>query len=146
MCKSIEEAKQTNASNKEIKDLLKIIIAKDEKINELEHREDELEQHSRQRNVIVTDINLHSYTHNATHRSMKASNQHNDGFDICESTMVRKNFASFAEEKLRVSVGEIEITAIHDLPKRKDGSTPVIVQFLFADKNRNRASKKETEG
>ena len=105
---------------------------KDEKI---EHRVYELEQHSHtKRNVIVTGINLHSYVHTATRRSMKASNQHNNGDDICESTMMRKNLVSFAEEKLRVSVDEIEITAIHDLPKRKDGSTPVIVQFLSADK------------
>ena len=73
--------------------------------------------------MIVTGINLHSYTHTATHSSMKASNQHNDGDDICESTMMKTKFVSFAEEKLRVSVDETEITAIHDLPKRKDGST-----------------------
>ena len=41
--------------------------------------------------------------------------------------MMNENFISFAEEKLKVSVDEIEITAIHDLQKRKDGSTPVIV-------------------
>ena len=51
LCKSIEEVKQTNASNEKKNDLL---VAKDEKINQLEHRVDELEQHSRKRNVIVT--------------------------------------------------------------------------------------------
>ena len=101
-----------------------MINTKDEKVNQLEHRVDELEQHSRKKNVIVTGINLHSYAHTATRRSMEASNQHNEGDDICESTMMRTNFVSFAEEKLRESVDEIEITAIHDLPKRKDGSTP----------------------
>ena len=85
---------------------------------------------SRKRNVIVTGINLHSYSHTATRRS----NQHNDGLDICESTMMRNTFVSFAEENLRVSVDEIEITAIYDLPKRKDWSTRVIVQFLSAEK------------
>ena len=57
LCKSIEEVKQTNASKrKNINDLLKIINAKDETINQLEHRDrvDELEQHSRKRNVILT--------------------------------------------------------------------------------------------
>ena len=128
---------------KKINDLLKMFNVKDEKVNQLEHRVEELEQHSRKQNLIVTCINLHSYAHTAIRRSMKASNQHNEGDDICESTMMRKNFA---EEKLRVSVDEIEITAIHDIPKRTDGSTPVIVQFLSAEKNRNHASKKETEG
>ena len=86
--------------------------------------------------MIVTGVNLHSYAHTATRRSVKASNQQNEGddHDICESTMMKKNFISFAEEKLKVSIDEIEITAIHDLPKRKDGSTPVIVQFLSAGK------------
>jgi len=35
---------------KKINDLLKIINAKDEKINQLEHRVDELEQHLRKTN------------------------------------------------------------------------------------------------
>ena len=86
------------------------------------------------KNVIVTGINLHSYAHTATRRSVKASNQPNEGDDICETTMMKTNFDSFAEKKLRVSVNEIEITAIHDLQKCKDGSMPVIVQFLSADK------------
>ena len=79
---------------------------------------------------------------------MKSSTQQHEGDenDICESTVMKKNFISFAEEKLKVSIDEIEITAIHDLPKRKAGSTPVIVQFLSADKIRNDALKKETEG
>ena len=72
---------------------------------------DELEQHSRKRNLIVTGVNLHSYVHTATRRSVKASNQQNEGDNICESTMMKKNFISFAEEKLKVSIDEIEITA-----------------------------------
>ena len=84
----------------------------------------------------MTGVNLHSYAHTATRRSVKASNQQNEGDDICESTMMKKTFISFAEETLKVSVDEIEITAIHELPKRKDGSTPVIVQFLSADKKK----------
>jgi len=58
------------------------------------------------------------------------------------------NFINCAEERLNVFVSKIEITAIHDddIPKRKDGSTPVIVQFLSADKNSTyHASKKETK-
>ena len=49
----------------------------------------------------------------------------------------------FAKEKLSVSVAEIEITATHDLPKRKDGSTPVIVQFLSTDKKTEIMRKRE---
>jgi len=81
----------------------------------------------------VTGVNIHSYAHTATRRSMKASNQQNEGDDICEFTMMKTNFISFSKEKLKMSIDEIEITAIHDLPKHKDGSTPEIVQFIFAD-------------
>ena len=58
----------------------------------------------------------------------------NDGDDISESSVMRKNFVKFAQEKMKVSLAEIEITAIHDLPKRNDETTPLIVQFLSTDK------------
>ena len=35
---------------------------------------------------------------------------------------------------MNVSLAEIEITAIRDLPKRKDGTTLLIAQFLSTDK------------
>ena len=49
------------------------------------------------------------------------------------SGMNNHNYAGTATRslaKLSISVSEIEIIAIHDddIPKRKDGSTPVIVQ------------------
>ena len=42
-----------------------------------------------------------------------------------------------------MSVEEIEITAIHDLPKRKDGTTPVIVQLLSVDKKTDLMRKRK---
>ena len=57
---------------------------------------------------------------------------------MSESNEMRKHFVKFAKDKLNMSVEEIEIkieiTAIHDLPKRKDGTIPVIVQLLSVDK------------
>ena len=136
LCKSVDELKQSNTTNEnKINDLLKSIKAKDERIEQLEHRVNDLEQHSRKRNVIVTGLNMHSYSHTATRtRSARTSTQMNDGDDISESSAMRKNFVKFAQEKMNVSLAEIEITAIHDLPKRKDGTTPLIVQFLSTDK------------
>ena len=102
----------------------------------------ELEQHSREGNIIVNGMNIQSYTPPATRRLAKAPNQNSDGDDISESSMMRKNFVNFAEEKLNISVSEIEISVIHDLLKRKDGSMLVIVQFLSGDKKtRTHASK-----
>ena len=46
---------------------------------------------------------------------------------------MRKNFVKFAQEKMNVSLADIEIAAIHDLPKHKDGTTPLIFQFLSTD-------------
>ena len=45
-----------------------------------------------------------------------------------------KNFVDFAKNKLNVPLNDLEITAIHDLPKWKDGTQPVIVQLLSPDK------------
>ena len=71
----------------------------------------------------------------------------NDGDDISESSAMRKNFVKFAQEKMNVSLAEIEVTAIHDLPKRKDGTTPLIVQFLSTDKKTELMRKrKNAEG
>ena len=107
---------------------------KDQRIDDLERRVNDLKQHSRKRNIIVTGLNVHSYAHAATRtRSTRGSTQ-TDGEDVSESNEMRKHFVKFAKDKLNVSVEEIEITAIHDLPKRKDGTTPVIVQLLSVDK------------
>ena len=112
-----------------------MINAKDERIKILENRVNELEQHSRKHIIIVSGLNLHSYAHTTTRsRSARTPTQTNDGNDINESSTMIKNFVKFAEEKLSVSVAEIEITAIHDLPKCKDCLAPVIVQFLSTDK------------
>ena len=37
-------------------------------------------------------VNLHRYAHTASGRLMKASNQHDEGEDIFESTMMRTNY------------------------------------------------------
>ena len=42
---------------------------------------------------------------------------------------------AFAQDELHIDIPEIEITVIYDPPpKRKDGTTPVIIQFLSSDK------------
>ena len=47
---------------------------------------------------------------------------------------MRKNFVYIAKTKLNVDVDVIEITAIHDLPRRKDGTQPIIVQLMSSDR------------
>ena len=67
-----------------------------------------------------------------------------NGEDVNESNEMRKHFVKFAQDKLNVSVEEIEITAIHDLPKRKDDTTPVIVQLLSVDKKTDRMRRRKS--
>ncbi len=145
ICKSVDELKQSNGVNeKKINDILSAMKLKDERINELERRVNDLEQHSRKRNIIVTGLNVHSYAHAATRpRSTRGSANVTDGEDVSESNEMRKNFVKFAQDKLNVSVEEIEITAIHDLPKRKDGTTPVIVQLSSVDKKTDLMRKRK---
>ena len=135
ICKSVDELKKSNGVNEKIiNDILSAMKIKDQRIDDIERRVNDLEQHSRKRNIIVTGLNVHSYAHAATRtRSTRGSTQ-TDGEDVSESNEMRKHFVKFAKDKLNVSVEEIEITAIHDLPKRKDGTTPVIVQLLSVDK------------
>ena len=45
-----------------------------------------------------------------------------------------KNFIDFGKNKLNLPLIDLEITAIHDLPRWKDGTQPVIVQLLSPDK------------
>ena len=47
---------------------------------------------------------------------------------------IRNKFVDFAKNKLNVPLNDLEITAIHDLPKWKDGTQPVIVQLLSPNK------------
>ena len=101
LCKSVDELKQSNTTNEnKINDLLKSINAKDERIEQLEHRVNDLEQHSRKRNVSVTGLNMHSYSHTATRtRSARTSTQMNDGDDISESSAMRKTLSNSRKRK-----------------------------------------------
>ena len=124
----MDELKQSNTTNEnKINDPLKSIHAKGERNEQLEHRMNDLEQHSRKRNVIVSGLNMHSYSDTAT-RSRSARTSVYDGDGISESSAMRKNFVKFAQENMPLA--EIEITAIHDLPKGRDGTMPQIVQFF----------------
>ena len=73
--KSVDELKKSNGVNEEkINDILSAMKLKDQRTNELERRVNDLEQHSRKRNIIVTGLNVHSYAHAATRtRSTRGS-------------------------------------------------------------------------
>ena len=67
ICKSVDELKKTNGVNEKIiNDILSAMKIKDQRIDDLERRVNDLEQHSRKRNIIVTGLNVHSYAHAAT--------------------------------------------------------------------------------
>ena len=110
----------------------------------METKVNELEQYSRKRNILVTGLDLHSFTHATSSkigkqrtcsRTATADLCTKDNDDISESAIMRKNFVDFAKNKLNVPLlNDLEITAIHDLPKWKDGTQPVIVQLLSPDK------------
>ena len=82
ICKSVDELKQSNGVNeKKINDILSAMKVKDERMNELERRVNDLEQHSRKRNIIVTGHNVHA--HAATRpRSTRGSANVTDGEDV----------------------------------------------------------------
>ena len=47
-------------NEKKINDILRAMKVKDQRIDELERRVNDLEKHSRKRNIIVTGLNVHS--------------------------------------------------------------------------------------
>ncbi|KAK2175003.1 hypothetical protein NP493_755g02077 [Ridgeia piscesae] len=53
-----------------------------------------------------------------------------------------KNVVSFAKEKLGTIPQPYDITAIHDLSPRRDGTRPVIVQLLSAEKKATLMNKR----
>ena len=101
LCKSVDELKQSNTTNEnKIKDVLKSIKSNDERIEQLEHRVNDLEQHSRKRNVIVIGLNMHGYSNTVTRsRSARTSTQLNDGDDISESSAMRKTLSNSHNRK-----------------------------------------------
>ena len=145
----------TTKNEQQLAELLKLPKQKDEKITQLTTRIEtfestvgpSLEQNSKKRNLIATGLNLHSFAHCAQTQPTSSSDSPADQ-TIDESATMKRNFIAFAHDKLQIDIPEIEITAIHDLPKRKDGTTPVIIQFLSSDKRteimRKRKSLKGT--
>ena len=147
LCKTMDDVQKANKENeRKFAELLQSLKQKDEKIEVLEQKVDvlensldEIEQYSRKKNIIVTGINLHSYAKSAevdtTAGARKARKQQEvEELNTNETATMRKNFVNFAKTKLNVEVDVIEITAIHDLPRRKDGTQPIIVQMMSNDR------------
>ena len=107
ICKSVDELKKSNGINEKIiNDILSAMKIKDQRIDDLERRVNDLEQHSRKRNIIVTGLNVHSYAHAATRtRSTRGSTQ-TDGEDVSESNEMRKHVVKFPKETERVGGGD----------------------------------------
>ena len=79
LCKSVDELKQSNTTNEnKIKDVLKSIKSNDERIEQLEHRVNDLEQYSQKRYVIVKGLNMHGDSVTRS-RYVRTSTQINDG-------------------------------------------------------------------
>lgn len=139
---------------RQLADLMKMLKAKDEQISQLSTRVEtletavnNLEQHSKKKNVIVTGLNLHSFAHTAASRPNTRTTTPAEQ-STGETATMKQKFITFAHDNLHVDIPEMEITAIHDLPQRRDGTTPIIVQFLTTEKRtevmQNRKSLKGT--
>lgn len=106
----------------------------------MEHLVTDLEQYSRKQNVIVTGLNMHSYAQppapDLRERPL-LTEMTSECPPLTEMTSVSRqlrNLPKFTKEKLNISLAEIEITAIHDLRKCRDGTMPLIAQFLPTNK------------
>ena len=141
LCASFDEMKNcSRATDKRIDHLLALIKSKDERIEQLEAKVNDLEQNSKKKNIIVTGLNTSSYatvsrpTTPSTRSSTSTDTDDHPPTSTTENSIMRANFVKFAKSKLDVCIEPYDITAIHELPARRDGKRPIIVQFLSADK------------
>ena len=131
---------RNKTTDKRISELLDIIKAKDDRINKLEDQFNELEQTMNKKNIIITGLNLHSYA--ATTATPKQNVRSSPTTDdepqsITDSLAMSTNFVNFARQKLNVHLEPYDISAIHNLPPRRAGERPVIVQLHSAWKKQN---------
>ena len=138
LCASFDEMKNcSRATDKRIDHLLALIKSKDERIEQLEAKVNDLEQNSKKKNIIVTGLNTSSYatvSRPTTRSSTSTDTDDHPPTSTTDNSIMRANFVKFAKSKLDVYIEPYDITAIHELPARWDGKRPIIVQFLSADK------------
>ena len=143
----------------EVGQLKKILAQKDKQISLLEEKINEMEQYQKKNNLIIstkagTELKLHSYRHAVTARPTDSEGKSDeDGEEdeiplpLQEETIMKNNFINFASVKLKVSVKEKDIVAIHKLQKRRDGVEPVLVKFTTSTMKRCIMSqRKELKG
>ena len=159
---NISELKNNADENKaalmaEVGQLKKILAQKDKQISLLKEKINEMEQYQKKNNLIIstkagTELKLHSYRHAVTATDSEGKSDEDGEEDeiplpLQEETIMKNNFINFASVKLKVSVKEKDIVAIHKLQKRRDGVEPVLVKFTTSTMKRCIMSqRKELKG
>ena len=119
-----------------------MIVIKDARIDKLETQINDLEQKEKQKNIIITGLNLHTCATRLTNATCTVDSiQHSNNTD---NETMNKHFVTFAKEKLGPILEPYDITAIHDLARRRDGTRPVIVQLLSAEKKATLMNKRSS--
>ena len=90
--------------------------------------------------IIITGLNLLKYATTLTNAtSTMPSTQHSNNTD---NATMNKNCVTFANKKLGTILQSYDITAIHDLAPRRDGTRTIIVQLLSAEKKATLMNKR----
>ena len=119
--------------------LLAVIKDKDARINKLQSPTNDLEQYYKTHIHGIESSHICNHTDKCHMYPTLPSTQHSDNND---SATMSKNVVSFAKEKLGTIPQPYDITAIHDLSPRRDGTRPVIVQLLSAEKKATLMNKR----
>lgn len=133
-----EEQKEILTLTEEIKQLHLENSEKDKRIAELERRLDELEQHSRINNVIVTGLKIkpRSYA-----RAVATDNNGGEpGEDDVSST--EQQVVAFLQSK-SIAINADNIEACHPLPRRRKEETPAVI-LRFANRKHKSALLKQS--
>ena len=99
LCASFDEMKNcSRATDKRIDHLLALIKSKDERIEQLEAKVNDLEQNSKKKNIIVTGLNTSSYatvSRPTTRSSTSTDTDDHPPTSTTENSIMRANFVKF---------------------------------------------------
>lgn len=116
----------------EVKQLKIQINLKDKRIMELEERLDDLEQLSRQDNLIITGMEI-----KRTYAKITSGEEITEDSSPLEQLTLEEQVMSFLQAK-KIDIQHEDISLCHTLPSKIDKSKPVIVLKFISRKLRNK--------
>ena len=113
---------------KEIKELRRLNAEKDKRINELENKIDDLEQYSRQDNLIITGFNYHHLSYSRAANPDQETHNHENSTE--EEKLSLENQVIELLQNHEIPIDKNSISACHTIPtKNRTNERPIVIRF-----------------